>query len=135
MKIEGGCHCGSIAYEAEIDPDKVRICHCTDCQRLSGTAFRISVGTPEADFTLLSGSPRTYVKTAESGARRAQVFCPDCGSQTYATSADDDGPKILNLRTGTIDQRDRLTPKSQIWRRSAQPWLGEIGSFPAREMQ
>ncbi len=135
MKIDGRCHCGSITYEAEIDPDNVRICHCTDCQRLSGTAFRISVGTPEANFALLSGSPKTYVKTGESGARRAQVFCPECGSQIYATAAEGDGPKVFNLRTGTIDQRDRLVPRSQIWRRSAQPWLGEIGSIPAREMQ
>ena len=135
MKIDGRCHCGSITYEAEIDPDNVRICHCTDCQRLSGTAFRISVGTPEANFALLSGSPKTYVKTGESGARRAQVFCPECGSQIYATAAEGDGPRIFNLRTGTIDQRDRLAPRSQIWRRSAQPWLGEIGSIPAREMQ
>ena len=75
------------------------------------------------------------MKTGENGARRAQVFCAECGSQIYATAADGDGPKIFNLRTGTIDQRDRLAPRSQIWRRSAQPWLGEIGSLPAREMQ
>ena len=135
MKIDGRCHCGSIAYEAEIDPENVRICHCTDCQRLSGTAFRVSVGTPEENFTLLSGSPRTYVKTGQSGARRAQVFCPDCGSQIYATAADGDGPRVFNLRTGTIDQRDRLTPRSQIWKRSAQAWLGGIDSLPAKEMQ
>lgn len=134
MKIDGGCHCGDITYEAEIDPENVRICHCTDCQRLSGTAFRVSVGTPEENFTLLSGAPKTYVKIGESGARRAQVFCPECGSQIYATSADD-GPKVLNLRTGTIDQRDRLKPRAQIWKRSAQSWLGEIESFPARETQ
>ncbi len=135
MKIDGGCHCGSIAYEAEIDPEKVRICHCTDCQRLSGTAFRISVGTPEENFTLLSGAPKTYVKIGENGARRAQVFCPECGSQIYATAADGDGPRVFNLRTGTIDQRDELKPRSQIWTRSAQAWVGEIGSLPAKEMQ
>jgi len=39
MKIDGGCHCGYITYTAEIDPDKVGICHCTDCQTLSGSAF------------------------------------------------------------------------------------------------
>ena len=42
MKIDGGCHCGYITYAAEIDPEKVGICHCTDCQTLSGTAFRVS---------------------------------------------------------------------------------------------
>ena len=135
MKIQGGCHCGDITYEAEIDPEKVRICHCTDCQRISGTAFRVSVGTPEGNFTLLSGSPRAYVKRAESGARRAQVFCPGCGTQIYATAADAEGPRVLNLRTGTIDQRAALTPKSQVWRRSALAWLGGIDSLPAKDMQ
>ena len=135
MKIDGRCHCGSIAYEAEIDPENVRICHCTDCQRLSATAFRVSVGTPEENFTLLSGDPKTYVKTGENGARRAQVFCPDCGSQIYATAADGGGPRVFNLRTGTIDQRDELKPRSQIWKRSAQAWIGEIESLPARDMQ
>ena len=89
MKVDGGCHCDSIAFEAEIGPDAVGICHCTDCQRLSGTAFRVVVRVPEDKFTLLSGAPRTYVKTAESGAPRAQVFCPECGSQIYATSTGD----------------------------------------------
>ena len=107
MKVDGGCHCGSITFEAEIDPDAVGICYCTDCQRLSGTTFRVVVRPPEDRFTLVSGAPRTYVKTAESGARRAQVFCPECGSQVYATSTGD-GPKIFSLRTGTLNQRDLL---------------------------
>ena len=89
---------------------------------------------PEDKFTLFSGAPRTYVKTSESGARRAQVFCPACGSQIYATSTDD-GPKLLSLRTGTLNQRDRLKPRMQIWRRSVLTWIGEIDSIPARETQ
>lgn len=40
MKIDGRCHCGYITFEAEADPDKAGICHCTDCQSLSGSAFR-----------------------------------------------------------------------------------------------
>ena len=134
MKVDGACHCGNITFEAEIDPDAVGICHCTDCQRLSGTAFRVVVRMPEDSFTLVSGAPRTYVKTAESGARRAQVFCPVCGSQIYATSAGG-GPRMLSLRTGTLNQRARLKPRLQIWHRSALPWIGEIGSIPARETQ
>jgi hypothetical protein len=45
MKIDGGCHCGYIAYEAEADPAKTYICHCTDCQTLSGSAFRTVLPT------------------------------------------------------------------------------------------
>ena len=55
MKIDGRCHCGCITYEAEIDPAKVMICHCTDCQTLSGSAFRTVAFSREGTFKLLSG--------------------------------------------------------------------------------
>ena len=58
MKIDGGCHCGDITYEAEIDPETVGICHCTDCQALSASAFRTFVMAPEDDFRILSGDPK-----------------------------------------------------------------------------
>ena len=45
MKVTGRCHCGQISFEAEIDPAQVRICHCTDCQTLTGTAFRTNVSS------------------------------------------------------------------------------------------
>ena len=45
MKIEGACHCGAIAYEAEVDPEGSRVCHCTDCQTIGGAAFRQVVPT------------------------------------------------------------------------------------------
>ena len=80
VKVEGGCHCGDIAYEAVIDPEKVAICHCTDCQTLSGSAFRTVAPTREGTFMLLSGSLKTYVKVGESGTPRIQSFCPRCGT-------------------------------------------------------
>ena len=85
MKIDGGCHCGYITYEAEADPQKPFICHCTDCQQLSGSAFRIGIRVASDDFRMLSGEPTIYAKTAESGAKSAQAFCPRCGSPIYAT--------------------------------------------------
>ena len=73
MRIDGGCHCGYIAYEAEADPEKTTICHCTDCQRLSGSAFRTVVRVAGETFKIVSGQPTIYVKTAESGAKRVQA--------------------------------------------------------------
>jgi hypothetical protein len=61
MKVQGGCHCGQITYEAEIDPEKVGICHCTDCQTGSGSGFRTNVQTLKRTFNLLSGEPRIYM--------------------------------------------------------------------------
>jgi hypothetical protein len=121
MKIDGKCHCGSITYEADVDPDQVYVCHCTDCQAISGSAFRWGVIVAEAAFMLLSGKPKTYVKTAESGATSHQLFCPECASPLYSTSIGV-GPKFLNLRLGTARQRAELRPRTQYWCRSAQDW-------------
>ena len=134
MKIDGGCHCGYITYEAEVDPDQTTICHCTDCQTLTGSAFRTVVRAPESAFKILSGEPTVYVKTAESGNKRAQAFCPRCGSPIYAT-APGEGPKVYNIRLGTVRQRNQLAPKRQIWCRSRQPWLGELDALPGVDKQ
>jgi hypothetical protein len=132
MKIDGGCHCGNISYTAEIDPDKVGICHCTDCQTLSGTAFRVSVAAAKEAFHL-KGEPKIYIKTAESGAKRAQAFCPECGTPIYATAASD--PQVFNIRVGTARQRAELRPKSQGWYRSARDWVNDLQSIKRFDKQ
>jgi hypothetical protein len=134
MKVDGACFCGSISIEAEVDPEKVTICHCTDCQTATGTAFRVSVPTPGENFKI-RGTPAIHIKTAESGNRRAQAFCPTCGSPLYST-APDDGPKdFYMLRVGILRQRDQLRPRRQIWFRSAQRWLAGLGDLPTTETQ
>ena len=134
MHIDGGCHCGNITFEAQADPEKAVIYHCTDCQKMSGAPFNAVIEVPESDFKLTSGTLTMYVKTAESGNQRAQMFCPDCGSRIYATSVEDPpggGPKILGVRLGSVNQREQVTPRRQIWHRSAQPWLSEIADIPS----
>lgn len=126
MKVDGACHCGNIAFEADIDMDRVRICHCTDCQQLSGTAFRVVAPCPEVHFHLLRGQPKIYVKTGDSGSRRQQAFCGDCGSALYATSDEPAGHRQLGLRVGALAQRRELVPKRQFWVKSALPWLPKL---------
>ena len=128
MKIDGGCHCGYITYEAEINPDNVSVCHCTDCQILTGTAFRWTAHATKANFRVLSGEPAIYIKTtADSGNKRAQAFCPRCGSHIYVSDAVD--PQVYGIRLGTARQRAQLPPKKQIWCRSAQPWAMQVGEI------
>ncbi len=134
MKVSGGCHCGAITFTAEVDPAKSVICHCTDCQTLSGTAFRTVIPAAEADFTLTGGQPKVYVKIAESGNPREQAFCPDCGTPLYATSVGGDN-RVLGLRVGAIQQRADLAPKKQVWSRSALPWLHDMTDLPEVEKQ
>jgi hypothetical protein len=125
MKIDGSCHCGAIAYEAELDPEAVGICHCTDCQAMSASAFRTFGTVKEGDFRLLSGNPKIYIKTGDSGNRREQAFCENCGSGIYAASEDDD-PKAHNIRMGTVRQRAQFPPRFQVWCQSELPWLPAI---------
>ena len=119
MKVTGRCHCGNIRYVAEVDPDKVTVCHCTDCQMLGGSAFRANVQAPRDTF-VLHGKPTIYVKTAESGNRRAHAFCPDCGTPVYSAAVND--PPHYSLRVGCLEQRAQLKPARQIWCKSALGW-------------
>lgn len=128
MKIDGGCHCGFIQYEAEVDPEKVVICHCTDCQTLSSSAYRTVAFAPEESFKLLSGEMKTYVKTADSGNKRAQTFCPECGTHIYAAAVEGEGSRTLGLRVGSIRQRAELHPRKQVFCRSALDWVMNLES-------
>ena len=134
MKIDGACHCGYVRVEGEADPEKTTVCHCTDCQASTGSAFRVNVPVPGATFRI-TGQPATYLKTtAESGNPRLQAFCPRCGSPIYATSAGE-GPKAYGVRAGTVRQRDQFVPKVQIWSRSRQQWAADLASIRMIEKQ
>ena len=129
MKIDGACHCGQITYECEVDPDQVEICHCTDCQMLSGSAYRTVVPALRGTFQIQTGVTKTYIKTAASGSKRAQVFCPECGTPIYSGPAND--PEgFVGIRLGTVRQRNSLQPRRQYWCESAQGWVNALSSIP-----
>jgi hypothetical protein len=133
MKIDGSCHCGKIAFEAEVDPATAALCHCTDCQTMTGSAYRAVIFAPAEGFRMTRGTPKIYVKTGESGRQRAQAFCADCGTPISATSVTD--PQVYSLRIGAIRQRAELPPRRQIWCRSAQPWSNDLNGLEKSEKQ
>jgi len=125
MRIDGGCHCGEITYEARVDPDRVVICHCTDCQAFSGAPYRVSVPVLVENLTL-RGEPRTYVKHGDRGAEVTQAFCPRCGSSLYSQK----DPSYVFLRLGGVRQRADMPPKLQGFTRSAMRWAMDIREVP-----
>jgi hypothetical protein len=127
MHVHGSCHCGNIRYEARVDPERTAICHCTDCQKLTGSAYRVSVPAIEGSFHLTSGRPSIYVKVGDAGSRRAQAFCSNCGSPLYTYDADD--AKVFGLRVGSIEERAALVPRKQKWCRSALPWTQSLAAM------
>ena len=129
MKIDGHCHCGNVSFEAEANPETTTICNCTDCQTMSGAPLRAVIITRPGTFLLLSGTPTEYRKTGDSGAIRAQGFCPRCGTALYST-ADSGEPKAYAVRVGVLRQRNELVPRRQGFVRSQQAWVNDIASIP-----
>jgi hypothetical protein len=134
MQVHGSCHCGACRYEAEIDPRKVSLCNCTDCQMLTGTAFRVSVAAPASGFRFLGGELRHYVKTADSGTRRRHSFCATCGTPVHAT-ADVEQPPAYSLRIGCLRERAQLPPHRRTWCSSALEWAQDVSGIPGIERQ
>ena len=130
MHVDGTCHCGHITYRAEVDPGKVIACHCTDCQVMSSSAFRLVVLAEKGSFRLLSGEPTVYIKTADSGRKRAHWFCPRCGTPLYATPPGENPEQHYGLRVGSIRQRAQLRPSRQLWCQSGFAWIGELDEIP-----
>ncbi|CDZ44744.1 GFA family protein [Neorhizobium galegae] len=130
MHVTGRCHCGYVTYEAELDPKRISICHCTDCQTLSGSPFRVTAVVPESDLKLTGHKPKLYRKVAESGRGRQQYFCPECGSPLFV-NGEGEAARIWGIRWGSIDQRAELKPQRQMWCRSAVSWLPDMTELPA----
>jgi len=135
LKIDGKCHCGEITFSAEVEPDRVFLCHCSDCQALSGSAFRTNIRAIEETFKIESGAPKVYVKTAENGAKRAQAFCPNCGSPIYAGPEEDSSLQYVSMRVGLIKQKFRFKPSRQIWCCSSLDWMPEFSDIPKNETE
>ncbi|MEQ1498534.1 MAG: GFA family protein [Novosphingobium sp.] len=133
MKIDGQCHCGEIAWEAEIDPARIVICHCTDCQVMGGGAFLWGVPVPLDQLTFLRGTPKAYRKQGTTGAWRRLHFCATCSTPLYGT--EDAAPQTASLRLGSCNQAREFTPALQLWHRSALDWVDQLGAVPAIETQ
>ena len=96
MRIDGQCHCGRVTYEAEIDPGKVSICHCTDCQSLTGSPYRVTVICDREQVRLTGAAAKIYAKTGDNGRTRFQHFCGECGSPLFTSG--EGGPDDWGIR-------------------------------------
>jgi hypothetical protein len=115
----GGCQCGKIRYEITEAPQLVYTCHCTDCQRLTSSAFSIGIVVAETALSLSGMTPRALQRTAESGRVNTRFVCPECGSWICGTPRDG----LVRVRAGTLDDTSWLRPTSHIWTRSKQAWI------------
>ena len=101
-KISGGFLCGSLRYTSSAEPVMVAICHCTDCQKQSNSAFSVNVGVPEASIEPTGDTARDYAVTGTSGQAVTRYFCTTCGGPTQTVPEAFQG--LVVIKAGTLDE-------------------------------
>ena len=125
----GGCLCGAIRYEFTAEPETVYICHCTDCQKISASAFGVSVRVKAENFKITKGEPASFDTLADSGRTKTGLFCATCGTRFGAAAG---GPLVV-LRGGSLHDPNWFRPIAHIWTRSAQTWFSFADGLPKFE--
>ena len=132
IEREGGCACGAVRYKLTAPPLIVHVCHCRDCQRLSGSAFALNIWIErrfvEADHARL----RSVMLTAGSGKPHEVFRCPDCGTALWSKYHAAPGDTVF-VRAGTLDHPETIKPDVNIFTRSKLPWVELPADIPAFE--
>ncbi|MBT5649373.1 MAG: GFA family protein [Rhodospirillaceae bacterium] len=117
----GGCGCGAIRYTVTSEPLISYLCHCTECQRRTSSAFGLNFQIPTKNLVIDKGTPASRTRTADSGNDLALNFCGDCGTPLF--SAPGARPQIRVIYAGTLDDPSWVPVKLNIWTASALPWV------------
>ncbi|KAI4750619.1 hypothetical protein E4T52_16788 [Aureobasidium sp. EXF-3400] len=127
---KGSCYCGKIAFSFSGEPANKAICHCTDCRKISGSAFTTNIIIPTNQFSVDSGTPKKFSAKADSGRTVTTVFCGDCGSNLWREGDMSTAEGILVVRAGVLDGEgalDEAGPKAEVYTCERAGWLEKIG--------
>ena len=116
----GGCLCGALRYSLAEDPLTLYVCHCTDCQRQTGSSFALSMLVRLEALEIVRGRPDEYSFQLEDGRVKRSNFCVRCSTRLWGVSR---VAGLAVLEPGTLDDTSWLHPVGHIWTRSAQPWV------------
>ncbi len=120
VPYRGGCQCGTIRYECSEAPARVYHCHCTSCQKATGSAFHTGLLITRASFRYLKGEAKIWDRTTDSGNIVTEAFCDTCGTPIYVCTSG--RPTGMSLKAGSLDNPHELKVTGQIWLSSAVPW-------------
>ncbi len=120
---QGGCLCGAVRYVLKGEPRATAICHCTHCQKQSGSLFSFNLVMREADYEQ-RGETEVYVDKGDSGQPVYRHFCGGCGSPILAKIAAAPGKVVV--KAGTLDSMEGLQPQTEIYTDHAVKWLAPV---------
>jgi hypothetical protein len=129
--IDARCSCGAIALSLPGPSSLVAACHCIECQRRSGAPFGVGAFYP-AEVVAISGTPKEYVRAAESGGKVRSYFCTDCGSTVYWKA--DNLPAMIGVAVGAVADPDFPAPIKSVFERSKHAWV-EINGAAVEHLQ
>lgn len=121
QEVKGGCLCGSIRYASADQPALIAACHCTHCQKQSGSAFSVNLVMSSAGVQLTGSTLATFNDVGGSGLSVRRHFCRDCGSPIFTEL--DAMPGVAVLKAGTLDEPSWAQPQLNLWCQSALPWV------------
>ncbi len=131
--FNGGCTCGSVRYRLISRPLFVHCCHCTWCQRETGSAFVLNALIESDRVELLQGNPHIVMTPSNSGEGQKIFRCPDCQTAVWSHYATAVGDRMQFVRAGTLDAPGRLPPDIHIFTASKPDWLELPPGIPAVE--
>ena len=121
-KLDGSCLCGKVTYSCATEPVATAVCHCTDCQKQTGTAFSVIVAVPREALRVEGDSLASFTTVGtDSGQNVSRQFCRECSSPI--TSLADAMPQLAFIKAGTLHDTSWLEPQMHVWCDSAQPWV------------
>ena len=132
--LQGGCLCGKVRYTVSADPVFSGVCHCTSCQKGTGSAFSVVLAVPSSGVAV-TGALTSYVGKGDSGKDITKRFCPTCGSPISVEPAL--MPDMTLIEVGTLDDPSAAKPTMHIYCRSKMDWMPipeGVGAFPAMPM-
>jgi hypothetical protein len=118
LPLTGGCNCGAVRFEVSEPFVSAVYCHCTRCQRRTGTGASANGRTAPGAFRITAGEDRLRSWNPEAGA--AKFFCGDCGSALF--SATDDDPPAIGVRLGAVDGDPGVRPSARQFVAYAAVW-------------
>jgi len=120
--LEGGCACGAVRYRMAGPPLVVHCCHCTWCQRETGSAFALNAFIEAARVTVLRGAPELAMTPSASGKGQKIARCRECRVALWSHYAGA-GDTVCFVRVGTLDEAGRVSPDIHIYTSTKLPWV------------
>ncbi len=132
MRRVGGCQCGKVRYQCDDEARDIYVCHCTNCQKQSSSAFGISFVVPATSFRVTEGAPQCFEWETDSGNRRRGAFCSSCGTRLWHQAARENVEQV-RIKAGSFDNPVDLSNAIHIWLSSKLPGVivpGDTRQFP-----